>query len=156
MTRAMKIVGILGILLITGGCAQLAASVVNQVAVATVDQKVSDILERDCNSYRFVRGGDYCEEQAFVDPGPQVYCYKTLGGVDCHEKPDPYKVSKHGRTNQPKELATPSYKTMQQQADANRERLRRRRGDDEPRDHEPEWRVPQKRPPQNVSDETDI
>ncbi len=156
MIRGIKVIGVLSVLLLASGCAQLAAGVVNQVAIATIDNKVSDALDRDCNSYRFVRGGHYCEEKAFVNPGPELYCHKTLGAVECYRKPDPYNVEKSGRTVPPSQLATPTYEAIKRQADANRERLRRRYGEPETDEQEPDWRVPEERKPQNVSNETDI
>ena len=156
MMRAVKVFGVLSVLLLASGCAQVLTGVVNQVVVATVDKKVSDVLDRDCNSYRFVRGGAYCEEQAFVNPGPEIYCHKTLGAVDCYQQPDPYDVDKTGRTVAPTELATPRYETIKRRADSNRERLRRRDQDDEPEGPEPEWRMPEKRQQQNVSSEAEI
>lgn len=156
MIRVVKVFGVLGVLLLVSGCAPLLTGVVNQVAVATVDTKVSDVLDRDCNSYRFVRGGRYCEERAFVDPGPEVYCHKTLGAVDCYQQPDPYNVQKSGRTVPPSQLASPGYETIKRRAEDNRERLRRRYGDGETEEPEPDWWVPEKRKEQNVSHETDI
>jgi hypothetical protein len=156
MMRAVKVFGVVSVLLMASGCAQVLTGVVNQVAVAAVDQKVSDVLDRDCNSYRLVRGGDYCEERAFVNPGPEIYCHRTLGAVDCYHQPDPYDVDKTGRTVAPAELATPRYETIKRRAESNRERLRRGDQDEEPESSEPEWRVPEKRPPQNVSSEADI
>jgi hypothetical protein len=156
MIRVVKVFGVLSVLLLTSGCAQLAAGVVNQVAVATVDEKVSDLLDRDCNSYRLVRGGTYCEERAFVNPGPELYCHRTLGAVDCYRKPDPYDVEKSGRTLPPAQLATPRYETIKRRAEANRERLRRRDDTEDPEAAEPEWRMPEKRLPQDVSNDVNI
>ncbi len=129
MRRLAIIGGLFGLLTLTAGCAELAATAagqiattaVNQIAAAAVDERMSSILGKDCNSYRFVREGTYCvDDDPPVDPGPPLYCVKTLGGIECYDQPDPYAVAESGRTNQPQALRSPNYEVAKQQAEAQR------------------------------------
>jgi hypothetical protein len=55
-----------------------------------VDHAVSSAVGEDCSMVNLSQIGQYCREQITVER-PPVYCTKTLGGVDCHDKPDPYR-----------------------------------------------------------------
>ena len=158
MRRLSIIFGLFGVLALTSGCAQMVAGAANQVAVAAVDQKLSQVLERDCNSYRFIRGGEYCERRAAPDPGPEIYCFKTLGGIDCHRKPDPYEVSGAGRTVEPQALQSPSYDVVKQQAEERRaEEKSERRARTLPVEPEEEEPYMLRKPaPQQISDRPKI
>ncbi len=55
-----------------------------------IDHLATAIVGRDCSVIHFEQTGDYCPKISEVDRS-NVYCYRTLGGVDCHELPDPYR-----------------------------------------------------------------
>ncbi len=90
----------LGLALLLAGC--------GTAAVAIVDEKVSKWTASDCSANRFFTGGPYCRE-APVEPGPQpaLYCYRTLGTVDCYSQPDPWGYDGNERVVRPPELQVP-------------------------------------------------
>ncbi|CAK0767515.1 hypothetical protein WCLP8_4110002 [uncultured Gammaproteobacteria bacterium] len=53
------------------------------------DYIASAITGRDCSIVTLEQTGYYCPPTYEVDRS-KLYCYKTLGGIDCHEAPDPY------------------------------------------------------------------
>ncbi|MFQ5763639.1 MAG: hypothetical protein ACE5GT_01810 [Rhodospirillales bacterium] len=54
------------------------------------DHIISWTSGKDCSSVRKEQGLTYCvEDEPTVTPN--VYCYKTLGSVDCFDRPDPHK-----------------------------------------------------------------
>jgi len=53
------------------------------------DHAVSIYSGKDCSSVRLERGGAYCAEDE-IKPRTLVYCYRTLGNVNCYTRPNPY------------------------------------------------------------------
>lgn len=75
------------------------------------DQVVSAATGRDCSLISWTETGVYCPEQVVVDRS-NLYCYRTLGGVDCHHLPDPYKNSQTALASPPPARKTVSQKSM--------------------------------------------
>lgn len=82
-----------------GGCA-LPPALVATSAVAestsmtatkktVIDHVVSNAVGEDCSLVQLEEKGTYCQEKITV-VRPPVYCTKTLAGVDCYDRPDPY------------------------------------------------------------------
>lgn len=75
--------GFLGVsLLATSGC--------TTAAVAVLDEKVSQMMDQDCTTLNIMLGDSYCREKRKAIKQEEVYCYRTLGGVDCYDKKTPY------------------------------------------------------------------
>ncbi|CAK0758603.1 exported hypothetical protein [Azospirillaceae bacterium] len=53
------------------------------------DHLLSMATGRECSIVTFEQTGHYCPPNITVDRSG-VYCYRTLGEVDCHQLPDPY------------------------------------------------------------------
>ena len=67
---------------------------IDGLAVVTSGKTISDHivsygLEKNCSTIRRQTGQNYCEEDDFTTP-EEIYCYKSLGSVDCFESPQPY------------------------------------------------------------------
>lgn len=56
------------------------------------DHIASWVMGRDCSVISLEATGDYCPDKREIDRS-RLYCYKTLGDVDCHERPDLYRNS---------------------------------------------------------------
>jgi len=54
------------------------------------DHLASALTGRDCSMVSLEQSGYYCPPTIEVER-PDMYCYKTLAGVDCHAIPDPYR-----------------------------------------------------------------
>ncbi len=53
------------------------------------DHIVSYASGKNCSIVRSSTGRSYCEEDE-LNPSPKVWCYRSLGSVDCYDRPDPY------------------------------------------------------------------
>ena len=88
--RAVRRCGLLAALLsATAGCTMVAETVVGSVAVAVVDRVVSSYAGKECRVADLITTGTICKTAARSVAAP-VYCYRTLGGVDCYAEPDPF------------------------------------------------------------------
>ncbi len=67
-------------------------------SLAHTDKTVPDhvatwVIGEDCSLLRYTEeNGPYCQPEAQLEAAttaPQVVCYRTLGAIDCYEKPDP-------------------------------------------------------------------
>lgn len=82
-------------LLILSSCALAPpiAAVEGVSAVATgkplSDHVVSYYSGKNCSSVRKSTGRSYCEEEE-LNPTPRVWCYRSLGSINCYDRPDPY------------------------------------------------------------------
>ncbi|MHA1114165.1 MAG: hypothetical protein ACTSRY_06630 [Alphaproteobacteria bacterium] len=97
--------GALGALLALGlgGCAEIGipATMVSAQVTSLVNTDksltghlVSYATGMDCGSLNFAETGTYCREpKADPPPEPPRYCYRTLGEVNCYDRPDPYAYS---------------------------------------------------------------
>lgn len=71
------------VLLSTSGC--------TTAAVAVLDEKISQMTEMDCTSLNVIFGEAYCRDKNRSLKQEEIYCYKTLGGIDCYREENPYK-----------------------------------------------------------------
>lgn len=106
----LMLIALLGLAL--QGCAAAAvtfagANVVSlmQSDKTAVDHTVSLIAEKDCSVLHAAEKEDYCQPIPVTGPADQVaalagqvYCYRTLGGVQCYDRPD-YGASAETRIN---------------------------------------------------------
>lgn len=53
------------------------------------DHLVSFSTGKDCSTIRKERGMTYCVEDEVTTP-EEVYCYNTLGAINCYAQPQPY------------------------------------------------------------------
>ncbi|USG61766.1 hypothetical protein NBZ79_02110 [Sneathiella marina] len=68
--------------------------------VKSIDKQISEYAGINCSATNLSVGEDYCQspKQSFVQAS--VYCYKTMGGVDCYRQPNPYHTEKSERVRQ--------------------------------------------------------
>ncbi len=70
------------------------------------DHAASRILKEDCSTLNFSNNEPYCQKHRPEDEEAQrlaalsasLYCYRTLGGVSCYDRPD-YQASNQTRLN---------------------------------------------------------
>ncbi len=66
-------------------------SLVDHTAEAYISSNNDDIVEVDCSTIRYMERGAYCIDLAdkplVTSPVP-VYCYRTIGNVECYREPD--------------------------------------------------------------------
>ncbi len=59
-----------------------------------IDHAVGLSTERDCSILYLARDQNYCKPPVPIEPGQvaymssALYCYRTLGGVSCYDRPD--------------------------------------------------------------------
>jgi hypothetical protein len=58
--------------------------------VKSVDEQMSELAGTKCSATNLSVGEDYCQAPKLEYIQVPVYCYKTMGGVDCYRKPNPY------------------------------------------------------------------
>ncbi|WP_343559702.1 hypothetical protein [Kiloniella sp. b19] len=54
------------------------------------DHVVSWAMAEDCSAIEWSKGEEYCVEEGSRNssgPQPTLYCYRTLGGTTCYDKP---------------------------------------------------------------------
>jgi hypothetical protein len=54
------------------------------------DHVISIFSGKNCSSIRREKGLTYCEEDELQSAAPKVYCYRSIGGVTCYDRPDPF------------------------------------------------------------------
>ena len=69
------------------------------------DHAASWITEKDCSVLHSAHNEPYCQDPPAMTPAEQLavtsaslYCYRTLGGVSCYDRPD-YTASTQTRVN---------------------------------------------------------
>lgn len=72
-----------------------------------VKTKIERRLEMTCNPLNILSDGTYCVSNYKPSDRQEVYCFKTLGGVDCYAEPDPYSLEGRQLPAQPRALADP-------------------------------------------------
>ncbi len=82
MLRLFTVGLLLALMSLTSGC--------TTAAVAVIDEKISQMTEKECTTVNIMLGEDYCRDKKRHIKQEQVYCYKTLGGIDCYATKDPY------------------------------------------------------------------
>ncbi len=78
------------------GLAMMSASVATFIHTdkTVMDHAVGLSIERDCSILYLARDQDYCKPEVPIEPGQvaymsqALYCYRTLGGVSCYDRPD--------------------------------------------------------------------
>ncbi len=110
MRGIITALAILALIPFLSGC--LVATVANNT-VGAIDLSISQKLAKDCSTLYVLSGDPYCQDRLKVDARDPVYCYRTLGGVDCYSETDPYAVSETSR------VAPPMVLTAPQQAETN-------------------------------------
>jgi hypothetical protein len=99
MTRVLVICASLLGLTACGGevsLALMAASTASFIHTdkTVVDHAVSYYTDRDCSILYMSNDEAYCKPPVPVEPGQvaymssALYCYRTLGGVSCYDRPD--------------------------------------------------------------------
>jgi hypothetical protein len=77
----------------TSGLAMFGADAMTQAASgrSITGNVIYAMTGKDCMPFNVLTGKPMCreEEVAAAKEEPPVYCYRTLGQVDCHAKPDP-------------------------------------------------------------------
>lgn len=77
------------------------------VAAEIVKTRLERKLEATCNMYNIITDGSYCVSNYKPTDRQEVYCFKTLGGVDCYAEPDPYSLEGRQLPAPPRVLADP-------------------------------------------------
>lgn len=77
------------------------------VAVEIVKAKIERRLEVTCNPLNLISDGSYCVSNYKPTDHQEVFCFKTLGGVDCYAEPDPYSLEGRQLPAAPRALADP-------------------------------------------------
>ncbi len=91
LPRALQRCGLIAaLLLLTAGCTVVAESVAGSAALAIVDKAVSDYAGKECRLAALITTGSICKAVAAASQPDPVYCFRTLGAVDCYREPDPY------------------------------------------------------------------
>lgn len=89
--RAVRRCGLLAALLFaTAGCTGVAETVVGSAALALVDKAVSNYVGVECRMANLLTTGSICKTAAATRVTAPVYCYRTLGTVDCYPETDPF------------------------------------------------------------------
>jgi hypothetical protein len=89
--------------------AALVSAGINAVSYVTTDKLATDhavsmVRKQDCSTVRVLEGGEYChpkdgetapamETATAMADGADRYCYRSLGAITCHLKPDPLRGS---------------------------------------------------------------
>ncbi len=84
---------LLALPLLLGGCTDL--------AVGTFDAKLSQITDAKCSYAHVLVGDSYCQSRTVATATPPLYCFRSLGRVDCYDRPDPYAINGSGRALEP-------------------------------------------------------
>lgn len=69
--------------------------------------KVEQRLGITCNPLNMLSDGKYCVSNYKPTDRQEVWCFKTLGGVDCYAEPDPYSLAGRALPADPRPLADP-------------------------------------------------
>ncbi|MCG8493147.1 MAG: hypothetical protein MI743_16115 [Sneathiellales bacterium] len=98
MLRSIIVVFSLFMLTVLNGC--------TGAAVAVIDEKISQMTEMECTSVNMMFGEAYCKDKSKKVVQEPLYCYKTLGGIDCYSRKNPYETEKSERVRSVSELGS--------------------------------------------------
>lgn len=91
----MRALFVVGGLLFVSACTALAPPVATVEGVSAVltgkplsDRLISIASGKNCSTVRRTTGRTYCVEDE-INPAPRVWCYKSIGRVNCYDRPDP-------------------------------------------------------------------
>ena len=93
--KALGVLALVGLAALVSGC--------ENVMVNMADNVLSSATGRECSVSRLFREVVLCRPEApeVAAREPTLFCYRTLGTVDCYAEVDPYKATK-GLVNQPR------------------------------------------------------
>jgi len=77
------------------------------IGAEVVKIKVERKLEVTCNPLNLLSDGTYCVSNYKPTDRQEVWCFKSLGGVDCYGEPDPYSLAGRQLPAAPRPLADP-------------------------------------------------
>lgn len=77
-----------------------------------IKARVERRLEVTCNPLNLLSDGTYCVSNYKPTDRQEVFCFKTLGGVDCYAEPDPYSLEGRQLPGPPRALADPRMPMM--------------------------------------------
>lgn len=91
-----------------GGCSPTTVVGIDVLTLNTTRKTVGDhiasgVTGKDCSLINLEKTGTYCPEQLVVDRS-RLYCYRTIGDVECHHIPDPYKNGNTALASPPPDL----------------------------------------------------
>lgn len=84
--RAMTIMVLIGAAVTISGC--------SSDIFKTVDKNVAGIFGDSCSFTNLSSGDDFCPSKKETFVQPPLYCYKTLGSVNCYREENPYVTEK--------------------------------------------------------------
>ena len=61
-----------------------------QTGKLPTDHLASWATGRDCSVLHYEQEGAYCKDAPIQIDHRSLYCFKTIGAVECHQRPDPY------------------------------------------------------------------
>jgi hypothetical protein len=96
--RILAFAALLGSTFMASGC--------SSDVFKTVDKKVAGLFGDSCSFDNLSNGDDFCptKKETFVQP--PLYCYKTLGSVNCYKEENPYLTEKSIRVRKVPALAS--------------------------------------------------
>lgn len=77
------------------------------IGIEVAKIKVERRLEVTCNPLNLLSDGTYCVSNYKPTDRQEVWCFKTLGSVDCYSEPDPYSLAGRQLPAAPRPLADP-------------------------------------------------
>lgn len=77
------------------------------LAAHVIQTKIERQLDVACSPLNLLSDGTYCVSNYKPTDRQEVWCFKTLGGVDCYSEPDPYSLEGRALPDSPRPLADP-------------------------------------------------
>lgn len=77
------------------------------LAAHVVQTKIERQLDVSCSPFNLLSDGSYCVSNYKPTDRQEVWCFKTLGGVECYREPDPYSLEGRALPDAPRPLADP-------------------------------------------------
>jgi hypothetical protein len=77
------------------------------LAAHVVQTKIERQLDVTCSPINFLSDGSYCVSNYKPTDRQEVWCFRTLAGVDCYGEPDPYSLKGRALPDEPRPLADP-------------------------------------------------
>ncbi len=96
--RRLKIILVVSIAVSTAGC--------SSDVFKTVDKKVAGVFGDSCSFANLSKGDDFCPTKKEIFVQPPLYCYKTLGSVNCYSEENPYITERSERVRKVPALAS--------------------------------------------------
>jgi hypothetical protein len=96
--RSFGIATLIAATFLVGGC--------STDVFKTVDQNVAGIFGETCSFTNLSSGKDFCPSKSEMFVQPPLYCYKTLGAVNCYNEENPYITEKSPRVRKVPALAS--------------------------------------------------